>query len=687
MTLYTINDFWIPRLGPDPQLASSQLVTGWSFQDQGLSTFKEAPLTLSTEEFGTEANPMQSSVILVSAPGAVGKSTLARQIAFRTGSVYVDLATADPVGGNTISGGLARSRIYSAWENGSITALVDGLDEALLKTTREGFEAFLSDVVALSEDRDMPTVLFGRTGSIQDAWLVLTDKLDEQVSVLEIGYFEPGASIDFAEARLKASYPHRSHPSVDRQALKLLLDGLRNQTASDGDRFAGYAPVLQAVAEHVGRETNPSLLVTELQQGSQSPVTLHSVISAILKREQTKLESLPLQESDCARNLYSPDEQLAHLVSRVYRTPKPDLPNLSAQDIETYANALETWVDTHPFIDGGTGTSSVVFQAVISARALKNDVAASEALRKELVKGDAANPFLYVFYTTENTEAETNLLPEEHIGVMYSSIRASLAQGDSASLLVEEPESDSNQAVAADVTIEISRSWHNTPITLSFETRASGTIRLGPHVKDVSITMPNARVEVGHSTESSFVAPVIIQCADLAIMAEKVIAETTPDSQTRAVYLQADEFSGPTMTTVPVLRNSVMLFVCWPGAANYPWTSFAIEQPATQSDDPLIDEALRRFRKFVVEFRSHKNGGLARSRHKIDSSRMTKGTGQVVLNAMLDAGIVTRDQARYYLDADRLGELTETTYGDYMAYQFGPKVIVFVQEALESSGL
>ena len=120
MDRYTIDTFWVPRMGTSFQVESSSLVRGWSFEDSGLSTFKEAPLTQSTEEFGDDADPMRSPILLVSAPGAVGKSTLARQIAFTTGSVYVDLAKADPVGGNTLSGGLARSRIYSSWEDGAI---------------------------------------------------------------------------------------------------------------------------------------------------------------------------------------------------------------------------------------------------------------------------------------------------------------------------------------------------------------------------------------------------------------------------------------------------------------------------------------------------------------------------------------------------------------------------------------
>lgn len=100
MTNYTIEGFWNSRLASSAKADPSALIRGWSFQNQGLGTFKEAPLTLSGE-VGAEDDPMESSLILVSAPGAVGKTTLAKQIAYSTGSVYIDLSDAEPVGANT----------------------------------------------------------------------------------------------------------------------------------------------------------------------------------------------------------------------------------------------------------------------------------------------------------------------------------------------------------------------------------------------------------------------------------------------------------------------------------------------------------------------------------------------------------------------------------------------------------
>jgi hypothetical protein len=128
---YTIQDFWKPRLSVQ-RMPSANLIGGWSFADQGLSTFKEAPLDLS-RELNTNADPFKSAIVLVSAPGAVGKSTLARQIAFETGAVYVDLAKAEPVGSNTLAGGLVKSGLYDGWQAGIVGILIDGLDEARLR--------------------------------------------------------------------------------------------------------------------------------------------------------------------------------------------------------------------------------------------------------------------------------------------------------------------------------------------------------------------------------------------------------------------------------------------------------------------------------------------------------------------------------------------------------------------------
>ena len=311
---------------------------------------------------------------------------------------------------------------------------------------------------------------------------------------------------------------------------------------------------------------------------------------------------------------------------------------------------------------------------------MKGDSAGPAALQKELDKGNAANPFLYAFYIGEGSE--TTALPEQHIGVIYASLRAGLAHGDTASLFVAEPDEDGNDASTAEVEIELTRRGKEDSKLLRFSTGRVGPIYLGADIKDVTVSMPRSNVEIGRGTEVILTPPIDIQCNELTIRAERVVAQNPPGSQVGVVFLNADALVGTPLRLVPVTRNGAQLRASWPNVNSYPWNSFATEKPTDRDVDPRVDEALRRLRKFVVEFRAHGHGGLARSRRKIENPRMIKGAGQAVLDAMLEAGIVTRDQARYYLHTGPLGELTGTTYESCMAYQFGPKAVAFVETAL-----
>lgn len=299
---YTIKDFWIPlfKSSTEPD-ASTPLAQGWSFQDAGLPTFKEAPLTLSPEANDDDSDPEHARILLISAPGAVGKTTLARQIAYETHSVYINLAIADPVGAYTLTGGLSHSKLLEKWNDQTIVTLIDGLDEARLRVTQEAFEAFLKDVAMLSSERTVPTVIFGRTAAVQDAWILLEGGVD--VAVLEIGYYVFSDSVDLADRIIKNESPNRPYASAEQEAVRLLLKQLRDQTKNDESRFAGYAPVIHAVAKTVSGEKNPSKLISKIKKGEQ-PVTLKGIASVILKREHEKL-GLSFQDPDLSKKMGS----------------------------------------------------------------------------------------------------------------------------------------------------------------------------------------------------------------------------------------------------------------------------------------------------------------------------------------------------------------------------------------------
>ena len=673
---FSIDGFWKKRIPQQPIKAESSR-KGWYQHLQGLATFQEAPLTPS-DKFGEYVDADSSILILVSAPGAVGKSTLARQIASETGATYIDLAEAEPVGGDTLSGGLAKSRMYSDWQTGNAVVLIDGLDEARLKVTQEAFEAFLSDVAEASMGRQVPTVLFGRSGAIEDAWLHLSDKIP--VCVLEIGYYDPESALDFALLHFDIATPHDAHKDIGKKAINMLLERLREDTSSDGDRFSGYAPVLQAVAKRVAGEANRGALVAQIEKGDQ-PVTLQTIIGSILEREQGKLSQLTFEDPNLVSRLYTPQEQLQRLAAHIHRVSPPELPKMSANDGKTYASALKTWVPEHPFLDGGTGTASTVFEAVIAAAALKFRATSETALNRAITSV-SANPFLSEFYLDSLRDSE---LPPEHVGVIYASIRSRLSLGDTAILLIEgAEEGDELELLASEVEITVARSDTNDIRTLNFKSEQAGEIRLGARIEDVEIVAPRATVEIGGAQETVLIAPISVQCDKLRLSTSRLVVENpTSSPEEGVVYLEANEADTKEVAAPPILNGKSELSVAWSGSNVFPWTSFTTT--AKNSQDPRTNEALRRFRKFVISFRSHSKGSLKRYAAKIEHERMTKGAGRSVLDHMLRCGVVSTDGSMYTLHPSALAEKAGLSYGMCMSRNFPDKAVQFVQDALTAT--
>jgi hypothetical protein len=649
-----------------------------------MTTFKEAPLTVSAE-YGENQNPLNAELILVSAPGAVGKSTLARQIAYSTGAIYIDLSEAEPVGGNTISGGLVRSNIYREWEQGNVAFVIDGLDEARLRATQEAISAFLGDLVAISRGKRSPTVLFGRTGSIQDAWLSLLDRESDvsNVSVLEIGYFDRETSIEFA--KIKLFHDTGAITAPQEEAIGLLIDRLRQQTIREEGRFTGYAPVLCAVAERVSQESNPAALISKISQGNEN-ITVERISSAIIERERGKLSSLRFSAPQVGESLYLKAEQLNRIVAHVYGLPKPPLPALSSQDAATYEAALDTWVAEHPFLRGNERPSSAVFEAMICAHALQSSASSRAALDRELGKGGTANPFLFDFYLASKDASGEIFISPEHIGIIYSSIRANLAIGETASLVVEaEEDAVEEEIYRANVDISIISKLSDGPKVFTFKTEQVGTLLLGQNVENVYINAPYAKVSIGNGLEAHLIAPISIQCESFEVNASRLVveAQNAQDSQSgNSIFIESQTANASKMGSAPYVKSGTNFSVTWEGSNTYPWTRYSTAPKTTKNQK--LDEALRRFRKIIISFRSHSKGSLARYRAKIDHERTTKGEGQRVLDALISENIIYQEGVMYRLNPQLLYDITGALYHECNSRQFSEKTIEYVDKIISS---
>jgi hypothetical protein len=688
---YSIETFWRPRFASVVAQTPPRQLPGWNPSAQHASSFVEANLSLRSD-----FNDLSQNVWLVAAPGAVGKSTLAREICAETNAVYLDLAAAATVAGNYLVGGLVNAGLWDAWQDGSSTLLIDALDEARLRVTQTSFEDFLADVANVAGSRGVPVVLLGRVGIVEEAWAILNDKAGLNPPIFDIELFHADRSKAFVLAALnrfalagvansgKKVYPHlaealRNHRSVYDDAAQYLVDHLTTATSADGRQFVGYAPVLDAVATVIASESNPIKIGEAMRSILQGQI-LGRVTSEVMIRESGKLAaqlavSLPGLNTDA---LYGPSEQLSRLASLILKTGTPLMPiGLPQHAVATYEEAVQSLLPQHPFLDSREPKpSGAVFAASILAAALTGkDADLVRAAERMAGSGpNTPNPFLLEFYRQALDEKKK--IPAEHVGLLYASLEATAGVGDVVRLSAE-----GEETLEVEMTV-IRQDGVEKPY--DFETAKGGTLRFGRRVSGVSIDAETTDVEIGEGGQLELVAPIAVHARMLVINCTELVVK--PDhlgAVDQTVYLEATEALADSGLRPPLVRTGARLQLAWPESKIFPWTPFSSN--ASEDPDPRMAEAQRGLRRLCISFRSHSKGRLARYKGKVEHFRMTKGALGIALRERLLADqVISLEGSMYYLDPEALGKIVGVGFQDLKVKHYPPTSREYLQEVLDS---
>lgn len=690
---HTIQDFWVPLLCGVVRPLSTPSLPGWSIEASPNPSFVEADIRL-REGFDDRT----ASIFFVAAPGAVGKSTLAKEISARTGALYLDLANADTVAGNYLTGGLVKNQLYTAWQENKTAILIDALDEAQLRVTQKSFDDFLNDVVMAAKGRTYPTIIFGRVGIVEEAWLSLSER-GLSCPIFDIDFFDIPRAEQFILAaldRLAGKTENQvlastlsTHRSVYQEAAKRFVEGLDNIAASDGSRFSGYAPVLEAVATVLSGITNPASLNDTVQKTMEGQVLQH-LADRILEREATKLrDQLPTFFPDALKNkLYGPEEQLARLTAVVYQVDVP-VPRveLQAEHVAAYDKAVKGFLPQHPFLDGtGREPSGAVFGAVLNAYALFSPfhdmVTAGE--RQAGNGPNTPNPFLIDFYLAgaKRKFGTDAIVPPEHVVALYESVRARAPVGEIIQLSIEGDEETDVAVVEIQITdiSEQNPEYYRIPL----RTSQAGVLRFGRQVTGVSVDAPQLDVIIGSGGPVEMVAPVFLNVARLSFDCPELVVlrgEAVAANDDATVVLEAHQLLESKVLGAPLVRKGAEFFVSWPGASTYPWVQFALATNRDGEED--VQDAFRSLRRLVLAFRSHSKGRLARFQDKIEHVRMTRGTlGQAIRERLVKDRILSLEGSMYFLDPKALGMIVGATYQDLKLKRFNERIHQYLSSIL-----
>lgn len=703
---YNIEHFWKKRLPASGRGPISMTRAGWASDCVPEESFVEAGLVLRTG-----FDDLSTPVWLVAAPGAVGKSTFARELCAATGAVYVDLAVAEAVGGSYVVGGLVNNGLLDEWKAGRVTLVIDALDEARLRVTQSAFEDFLRDVVSVAKSGALPLVLLGRVGIVDECWMQLNINDGLNCPIFDIQFFDRDSAINFVLSALhrlartshqQLTGPLSTHESKYRQAATDIVDRLIAASSTDGNHFAGYAPVLEAVAKVISGQANPAQIQSHRLADLEGQI-LKQLTTEILVRESGKLVTQMRQTIPDfpEQGAYAPAEQLARLASRVLNVEYSGSHiGLPSHCVMPYEKAVKSFIEQHPFLDGtGQTPSGAVFSAAIVAHALKtSDVKLSRAAEGYASGGrHAPNPFLFDFYS--GSLGKGDHVPAGHLGALFESVQAKANPGEAVRLAVEgdvDPGELSDATKEVDVEISISVPETGQVTRVDMKTTAGETLRLGRKVSGVFIDSNCMDVEIGDGGQLEFLAPITIQARTLVLRCTELIVKPDPQHsgtgeglndiqvETPLVLLEFQDSIAEPATPLVTLRGKAELKVTWPNSQAYPWTGYSMPQPKIEA--PETADALRALRRLVIAFRSHSKGQLARFRDKIEHARMSKGdVGEALREKLLEDKVLTVDGPMYLLDPKTLGSVVGLSFQDAKVKNYGAKTRAYVQAVIETT--
>ena len=128
------------------------------------------------------------------------------------------------------------------------------------------------------------------------------------------------------------------------------------------------------------------------------------------------------------------------------------------------------------------------------------------------------------------------------------------------------------------------------------------------------------------------------------------------------------------------LGSGTVEIQCISHSLDYPLARYA-KKVGPQFADSALQEKYRRLRRILSEFRSHKKGGLAKYRDKIEHQRVLQNEmGRKVLAALLEARILVRDEKLYHVDPEVCDQRLGISWLQLRQYQSSSSLESFLRE-------
>lgn len=340
---------------------------------RSVSLVTEKPFYVGTH-FNQIHSNLNSRFVLVSAPGATGKSAFGKYIAYLRNALYWNLAEIN-IGDGTFQGtlykalGVSKISGYAQdLQSGNATLIIDAFDEAEIISGRKNVETFLAEANEFLEEATAPSVvLLSRTETAQNIAVFFKANKIPYIHY-EIGYFPETQAREFV---LRSAANRKSITPAVEECVDQYFNQVRTLVYDKDivERFLGYAPVLEAIAAHITEISNTAKLLSELREGANEVSLIQKIMDNLLEREHQKFIAAfrvrvsghedKISDWD---SIYSKDEQLVRILNYILLDdisfddyPVSSIPSFY---IDEYNETIALFLPQHPFVQNAFKSKS-----------------------------------------------------------------------------------------------------------------------------------------------------------------------------------------------------------------------------------------------------------------------------------------------------------------------------------------
>ncbi|MGI5527782.1 hypothetical protein ACQEVX_10255 [Streptomyces syringium] len=640
--------------------------------------------------------PLTPSVLIVTAPAAVGKSTAAQYMSHSLRAPILDLSTLQ-VGHGTITGktGDALGRRKSAdffdeIERGKATLIIDALDEAEIRSGQANFRAFAQELTTTASEimHGPAIVVFSRAESSRALRDLFTENKLPYLHY-EIQPFNETQAKSYLDKRICGVYRrngkepiHHKHTrpyEKKRDSLfQTLASAITQPTTNPWNNpairdFLGYAPVLDVAADYLAVDnfaTTDKVITSASGNDFGHWDIVADVIDQLLLREQGKFVE-QFKKTDCFQKhgsqallptLYAPEEQCARLLDYLENLILPlDVPvTLPVELRDAYGAAVDAQLANHPFLRSD-GWFNVIFRDYVTARSLSSPITSgtsAQAIRRRILSSSWKHSPMYGYFSYSLGKAAggaTSSCHSEEIGALYESFKSMCEAED-------------------DLVVAVGKAGNRLVTTFAVsrpnDQRPHGDVMLGPlifasHPGSTSVTFPRelSRANIwgvpdvvlgGDQRSFKFGANVYISCGDLLIASSEI--RVFPGEDELPVILSAGSLTSETVKLQAETKDLIIVSE----DLTYPWSMYQrrVDVGSLASDSREAALLYLEFRRIVLRFKDAKNGEAAVYQPMMDN--LVIGSNQRardVLDFLQHIGCVSLSKSMYLLDFAKFSRL------------------------------